>query len=258
MKRLLFVVGLLVPTLAFAQNPANFPQVPVCDIRADNNGDCYSDAVGDTVCVSGIVLAWKDFGARGPGAIWDPASGCTISIYDIENEPVIPRGMQVQVCGWVSQFSGLDEITDNPANDSQNPVVTITHPFPFMFPITPIQSQDLADMSPTAEFLESSLALVCGAFVDTGTFSAASANYEFVDLDGNSCIVRIDSDTDIASTPIPVGLVAVRGVVSQYDNFNSALCTGYQLFPRDLGDFTLGCTIAVDTRDWSNVKRLYR
>lgn len=236
--RYLLPLGLLlVPCLATAQSdPSTFPLTSVCDLNVDVDGDCISDAVDDEVCVRGIVTAWKQFGSRGPGAIRDPDSGCCVSIFDISNAPDLPIGTYIEVCGWVGNFAGLLEIVDNPANGSEDPVITVLDPGPLPTPATPVSCADLADDSPLAESLESCLVQLCGSFVDTGDFGTGSANYAFVDLDGNSCQIRIDSDTGIGGTPIPVGNVTVVGVLSQFNEFQDT-CIGYQVLPRSLDDF---------------------
>jgi hypothetical protein len=255
---LLFLVAL--PMVALAQDPGNFPLVPVCDLRADGDADCSADAAvtADTVCVEGVVIAWKQFGVRGPGAIFDPVSGCCISIFDITNAPDFVPGSLVRVCGWMGAFSGLDEIIDNPANGSQDPVVTDLQSTG-TYPCTPISCSDIANGSPLAETLESCAVSLCGHFVDVGSFGASSANYKFVDAAGDTCDVRIDSDTGIQGTAIPVGDVTVKAVLAQFDNFGAIPCGGYQLLPRSLADLTPGtCTVAVEQRTWGAVKDQYR
>lgn len=259
MKALRIALFLLaLPCLAWAQSdPTNFPRVDVCTARADGDGDCVVDAIGDTVCVQGVVLAWHEFGTRGPGAIYDPQSGCCISVFDIDAYPNVARGDLIEACGWVTDFPGLAEISDNPANGAEDPVVTVIsagNPFP----CTLVACSDLADNSPTAEGHESCLVSLCGRFSLGGALFQGNTNYDFVDANGDTCDVRIDFDVDIVGTPIPVGDVSVKGVFAQFNNFNSD-CTGYQVLPRDLGDIvTDDCVVAVENETWGRVKDAYR
>ena len=55
-----------------------------------------------------------------------------------------------------------------------------------------------------------------------------------------------------------MGPVSLRGIVSQFDDFNANLCTGYQLMPRNQSDFNLGCLVAIEEQSWGNVKQRYR
>jgi hypothetical protein len=152
----------------------------------------------------------------------DTASGCCLSIFDITSASDLPIGVLVEVCGWVGNFAGVAEITDNPADGSQDPVVTVLDATPNPVPPIPISCDDVADDNPVAEALESCLVEVCG---------------DFVDVAGDTCEVRIDSDTGIQGTPIPTGHVAVAGIVSQFNGFGND-CTGYQILPRSLEDFS--------------------
>lgn len=256
MYRLISLLAILTLTLgatvAFAQPVSTL----ICDVRADGDGDCVADDVDSEVCVTGIVTAWKHFGVRGPGAIYDPNSGCSISIFDIDALADQPLGTEVQVCGWIGNFSGLDEIVDNPADAAMDPTVTVLGSTSPLSPVA-ITGADMADGSATAEGLESSLVSVCGTFEQSGgTFETFSANYVFVDQDGTSLEVRIDSDTGIGGTPIPAGAVTVTGIVSQFDGFGANLCGGYQLLPRGPSDFEASDCVPVSTQQqsWSEIK----
>jgi len=252
MRALFLVLLLTSPAIALAQpDPATFPPTPICDVKTDGNGDCITDAVDQTVCLEGIVVAWKHFGDRGPGAIWDPVSGCCISVFDISNAPDIPIGTRVQVCGWVGNFAGLAEITDEPGNGSNDPVVTVIDPVVVATPATPIDGADMADDSALAEQMESCLVSVCGRFVDSGDFLPFSANYDFIADDGSTVQIRIDSDTGIQETPIRTGLVTVRGILSQFNLFQDT-CIGYQLLPRSTTDFLAPqCGASIDIKPGS-------
>jgi len=233
------------------------PLVPICDIRVDANGDCITDALDENVCIQGVVIAWKQFGVRGAGAIWDSDSDCAISIFDITDAPDVPIGNLVEVCGWVGNFAGLAEIVDNPADGSMDPTVVDLGPGP-AFPVIDLRANELWDFSPLAEVKESFLVRLCGQFTATGDF-VGNTNYEFMDPFGDICTVRIDTDTDLVGTPIPVGPTEVYGVLGQFNNFED-ICIGYQVLPRFVNDISAGdCeTIATDVESWGAVKDHYR
>jgi len=252
------LVVLALPAMALAQ--WNFPSASVCDVVADNDNDCVADAtvIVDTVCVQGVVMAWKEFGNRGAGAIWDPVNGCCISIFDIDLAGPQNAGDLVEVCGWVTSFAGLAEITDNPANGVEDPSVVLISTGN-SFPVTALTAAQLVNGSATAESHESCMISVCGTFeLAGGNFDAFSNNYNFIDSQGDTCVVRIDSDTGIGGSAIPAGPVTVQGILGQFDGFLSD-CSGYQLLPRSLADITSSnCTVAVDEVPWSDVKARYR
>jgi len=247
---------LALPALVAAQNPGGFPLRSICEVRSDSNADCTQDAINDSVCVEGVVVVWQEFGVRGPGAIWDPVSGCCISIFDITSAPVVPIGNKVRVCGWTGPFRGLDELVDDPADGTPDPVVTDLGPAT-PAPVNDVAAADLMDHSPSAEALESCLIRLCGTFVDAGTF-AGNANYSFLGSDGNTCIVRIDIDTNLVGTPIPAGPVQVTAILGQFDI--AGVCTGYQALPRTTADLqaVADCaTVGVEEKTWSGVKVLF-
>jgi hypothetical protein len=221
----------MVAGLALAGNPAT---TPVCDLKGDLDGNCTVDTPpqGDLVTVEGIVLAWKQYGVRGPGAILDPVSKCCISVFDIDLAPDLPLGEHILVQGWVSNFAGLMEITDNPADGTMDPVITDLGFFGEIDPME-VGSGLLADLSPFAELEESCLLSVCGTFDTTDTVFGSGVNYAFLGTDGKSCIVRIDNDTDLVGQPI-----------------------GYQLLPRSTADVEEGkCKpVGTDIKSWSSIK----
>jgi hypothetical protein len=249
MKQLLLV-------LLLVALPATVNAHSVCLARADADLNCSADAVGQVFTVDGYVVVWKQFGTRGPGAIYDPSSGCCISIFDIDLAPDLAIGTHIQVQGWMGPFNGLDEIVDNPANSAEDPIITVLDPGPFTFPCTQASCAQIADHAPSAELLESCCIQLCGSFTATGNF-APNTNYDFVDGQGNTCVIRIDGDTDIDGTPIPTGAMTVAGVLGQFAPV--VACTGYQLMPRAVTDLFKGnCTVAVKETPWSQVKTLYR
>ncbi len=260
MLRMVSILALL--TFAFGATAAlaGNPSIPICTVRADTDGDCVADAAATAteVCVTGVVIAWKQFGARGAGAIYDPTSGCCISIFDIDLADDQPVGTLVEVCGWVGAFSGLDEIIDNPADATMDPTVTVLGVGAAPAPVA-IDGAELLDLSPTAEGLESCLVSICGTFeTPSGTFGSGSNN-NFIAEDGSTVTVRIDNDTDIVGTAVPTGNVTIVGILGQFDGFGANPCGGYQLLPRDVNDLTeTDCTpIATQHESWGEVKSRY-
>lgn len=246
---LVFVLALAAPALA---QPA---VTPICDLKVDANADCVVDTppVNDPVVVEGIVLAWKQYGARGAGAIHDPVSGCCISVFDITNEPDLAAGTLVRITGWVGNFAGLLEIVDDPGTGT-DPVVEVLGNAPLP-PMKYPEVSQLADFSPWAEENESCLMSICGSFNTVDTDFVGNTNYEFVGVGGGVGTVRIDLDTDLVGQPVPQGIVQVTGILGQFNNFTDT-CIGYQLLPRSIGDITPGDCAAVPTKEqsWGSIK----
>ena len=257
MPLLIGALGLLVaPAVSYTTNADD-----ICTLRTDNDGNCYADVLDQAVIVEGIITSWKQFGVRGPGTIVDPTTGCCIAVFDLDTVVDLPTGTLVQVSGWMGQFSGLDQVTDNPADGADIVVTVLGDPgAPFCIPIS---GADLQDFSAVAEKVESCLVSLCGRFLAEGNFDApgSGANFDFLAEDGNIIVVRIDADTDLVGTPIPQTPVTLCGVSSQFDVFNNNLCQGYQVFPRSLADITpssLCDPVPNVPTTWGQVKSIMR
>ncbi len=147
----------------------------------------------------------------------------------------VVEGSVIQIRGTTDAFNGLSEID---AGDGPFELVQIYNDPPVIPTPTPVTPDDLIDMSPTAEGLESTLVrLQCVEFVAGGTGNfAGSFNYNVTD-GVNTVVVRIATTAlDIVGTPIPTGEHDIIGVVGQFDNVAPPNDSGYQLQPRSLAD----------------------
>ena len=123
--------------------------------------------------------------------------------------------------GYVGPLALVEDL--GPADPSVTPII-----------VTPA---DFADLSPTAEALESMLVKVnCVVFVDSGGVFARD-NYDATD-GATTFTVRVPTDLHpLVGTLIPTGQVNVAGIFSQYD-FTDPYDSGYQLLPRMVSDIT--------------------
>jgi hypothetical protein len=247
-----FLGAALILTLAVPAM-AQFTPVSLCDLKLDDDGDCVVDTPpqGDAVSVEGVVVAWKEFGVRGTGAIWDPTTDCCLAIFDITDAPDLPTGQWVRIDGWVGNFAGLAEIVDNPADGTQDPIVTDLGTNYGVVPPMEVVGADLLDFAPQAEAMESCLLQIEGQFNTTDVTFGGNTNYDFVAADGNTVIVRIDVDTNLVGTEVPLGPVTVVGILGQFNGFTDT-CVGYQLLPRTVDDI-FGSVATVES-SWGAVK----
>jgi hypothetical protein len=133
------------------------------------------------------------------------------------------EGDELLIKGKVDQFNGLTQINpDSLVILSQNNDL--------------VSAQQVADLN---ESTESSLVTVqMSGWVNELDWrgDGSSFNIDFMTANGQVLTMRIDSDTELADSPIPDGFSFVTGFGGQFDN-SVPYDEGYQLFPRFLDDF---------------------
>ncbi len=173
--------------------------------------EARSKSPGTVVTVSGIAANGAEFGTI--RFIQDASAG--IAVYDNALTD-IERGDSVVVSGELVDFNGLLEISN----------VTAWERFPLGKMLEP---KELGLDEAYSEDYQAQLIRVKNVtFVQSGTFSSSSSNYEI--SDGSiTRQVRILGTTDIAGTPIPSGKISLAGLMGEYRGT-------YQLQPRSLED----------------------
>ncbi|MEI7802175.1 MAG: phospholipase D-like domain-containing protein [Bacteroidota bacterium] len=168
------------------------------------------------VTVRGIASNGSEFGGS-TRYIQDGTAGICLYGSTLSSVNI---GDSIEASGTIAPYNNLMEI----AVTSFSIITTGNNPHP---PVT------LALLAGFDEIYEGQLVRINTiAFSGTGSF-AGSTNYDITD--GTSIgQVRINSGSNIVSTPIPAGNFDIVGIMSQYQ-------TTYQLLPRDLNDFiTIG------------------
>jgi len=195
---------------------------PISSVRA-NDANGYPLNIDLPFTIEGVITASGQFSASGPAYIQD-ASGA-VGLYDSPVTMFGEIGDMVRVTGWVGFYNGVTQMVDDPITAAAPTVEILSSGNTF----DPTFATGL-DESIEGMFILNPLCL----FLDTGTF-AGNVNYNVLNSDGDTIVVRIDTDTNIPGTPIPVGMVNILGIVGQYDN-SSPYLSGYQLQPRFLTD----------------------
>ncbi len=127
------------------------------------------------------------------------------------------EGDELLIKGKLDQFNGLAQI--NPDSlfvlSSGNDLV---------------QAREVSAFDETTE---SSLVMITMAgWVNEGDWrgDGSSFNIDFLDADGNTLTMRIDSDTELANEPLPDGFSFLTGIGGQFDS-SEPYDEGYQIFP---------------------------
>ena len=191
----------------------------------ETDGDFASTRINELVEITGIVH----------GVNFRP-QGLQFSIIDTDNNGIglfnssgdlgytFNEGDEITVWGRISQFSGLTQI-----NPDSIDVVS--------------QGNDRVDPipgDPMGEQTESSLInITMAGWIDAGQWAGdgSSFNIDFLTIDGNTLTMRIDSDTELASLPVPPdGFSIVTGLGGQFDS-SAPFDEGYQILPYRESDF---------------------
>lgn len=156
-------------------------------------------------------------------------SGLSFTVIDEENDGInvfnfndnqgytVVEGDEIVVIGTIDQFNGLLEIIP----DS----IALASTGNTLFDPTVITVMD--------EEGESQLVRVNGVtMVDPSQWAGDGSSYNVEITDGtNNFVLRIDSDSEVASMAAPTGSFDVIGIGGQFDN-ESPFTEGYQIFPR--------------------------
>ncbi|MCX6639900.1 MAG: lamin tail domain-containing protein [bacterium] len=197
----------------------------ISDVRA--NDSTGTPILKDSlVTITGIITCAVQLGTSGPAYMYDNSGA--VAVYDITVQSSgIAIGDSVTATGWVGFYAGLTEIVDEPLSgspDVQFQIISSGHT------VNPI----VVTPSGFNEAREGYLVRLNGAhFVETGNFVGNVSYHAVVGVD--TVVFYVDAQTDIVSSPIPVGSCDLIGQVGQYDN-TSPYTSGYQLIPRSTSD----------------------
>lgn len=213
------------PTCTYSLTPPP-PAYPIGLVTADSDGDLVADSV-DVVCrLTGIIHGIDFDGNEGYSfTIIDVAGdGINVHSFDDVDGYSVTEGDEITVEGFILNFNGLDEIRAQKItmNSSGNALFTPT-------------AVTTLDEDSESQFIS----LTDWTLVDPTQWLGDGSSYNVDITDGtNTYQMRIDSDTEMAAMPVPVGDVFnITGIGGQFDNSgNAVLDMGYQIFPRYSSD----------------------
>lgn len=172
----------------------------------------------------------------------DSTGGITIFGPNGTIDPILAQislGDTIDITGVTGSFANLFQLQGDSSQALTLGAITPSSGSPVP---TSITASDLADGSPTAEALESRLAIIGNGdyffFEGDGFTTFAGATNYTLSNGFDSLTVRVGADSqDLVGQIIPVENVTVTGIVSQFtfDDPN----TGYQFLPRTFSDITV-------------------
>ena len=202
-----YVYGVPLPIATVKANDAN--GIPVLNARL--------------VTVRGVVTVANEFG--GPSYIQDNTGG--MAVFGTTFSTAVSRGDEVVVSGLVQPFSGLTEIV--------SPILhTLLSSGNDVTPVPVTAGQIAHDGAGGVEEFEGRLVRVNNVHVAASGAWVANTNY-IVTGGSDSTQLRIDNNTTLVGTPIPLSACDIIGVVGQFISA-SPYIGGYQLMPRAPAD----------------------
>lgn len=216
------VLGIETMVIHILPSDLTYPVYDIAQVRGNNNQGVL-DSI-DVACeLRGVVHGWNDYPQALRFTLIDPTSGINvfspISNFGYE----VNEGDSVRVRGVVGQFNGLatlyvDTLIDEGSGfDTQEPLLV----------------QEMGEDTESRV-----VKLKCVKLVDPSQWTNDFPFFDvLVDYGVGQVQIRIDANTDIFGTDVPLGTFGVTGIGGQYDP-GLPLLDGYTLMPRSLEDFT--------------------
>ena len=218
--------GTVYPDLICDPNPCPAPPVEMdlCTaIQDDVNGDpLYYLTV---VHITSPLLVLNDADEYTLGSVDCGATDgtCCVNLFDFNNTTVLMAGDMVDVIGTVNRYNGKAELTNLTLT-----VLSSGNPLP------PPEEITTEELMTNGELYESCLISICGLMLTDPSLwpaTGANANLDVYDATGVHATLRVDKETDIDGSAVPVQPFTCVGLGCQFDNA-SPYFEGYQILPR--------------------------
>lgn len=199
----------------------------IADIRA-NNVNGVPNLLNKIVTTAGVVTVHSQFGSAGPAYMQDETGG--LALYGASFADKFESGDLILITSRLSQYNGLTQLVYEA--DSTN--ITIIEKNVVGTPPT-VTIQDILNQTwNVIEEYEGRVVRIEQASIsETGQFEG-NTSYTLTDATG-SMTLRIDNDVNLVGKNIPTGIIAITGIISQFD-FSEPYSEGYQLLPFDINN----------------------
>lgn len=203
------------------------PFYPIPDINNDDaNGE--PDSIGVYCWTKGIVLGLDLRGGNGLSFTIYDGEGINVFNFNDVSAYAVTEGDSIMVRGEIDFYNGLTEIIPDSIEvlNSGNSL-----PAEMNVSVPSAMTESAPMMIANVEYNAGS-----GTWPDPASFTG-SRNIELVNCDGDTIVMRIDSDTDIDENWFAdsTKTMTVHGIGGQFDG-SSPYTSGYQIFPMYLSD----------------------
>jgi len=219
-------------TCATVTCPTPPVEMSLCDaIQDDPNGDPLY--FGTRVHITSPLLVLNDHGVYTATSVDCGATDgiCCVNLFDFNNTTVLMAGDLVDVIGDVNRYNGKAELTG-----LELTVISSGNPLP------PPEEITAEELFVNGELYESCLISICGlqlADPSQWPLAGANANVNVFDDTGYIIQLRVDKETDIDGTAVPIEPFTCIGLGCQFDNATPYF-DGYQILPRMRADILDG------------------
>ncbi len=203
----------------------DYQVVNIADVT-DEDADGVATSLGALVQVTGIAYC-IDF--RGGGgydfALVDDTGGISVFGFDDVSDYGFMVGDELQISGEINQFRGLTQLTPHE-------IVIVSQGN------TAVSFSTVTELNESTESLPVSLSGV--SVVDPTQIGDAGSSYnvDLIDAEGNTFLMRIDSDANIQPDDIPTtASFDVDGIGGQFGSSSAPFLDGYQIRPCGIASF---------------------
>ncbi|MCC6476120.1 lamin tail domain-containing protein, partial [bacterium] len=231
-----------------ATNVCSAPQVAdsvsICQIRQQT--ECGVSTWLDSLVITRGVITYSDSCRRN---MYVEANGCAVLVFGTAartrwaapDRLPLP-GDSVRISGSLMNYNGLTEFNSTALYPAEVTLITTGNPVPSAVGVPASAVSQLAAACSPEQYESRHIEVQNVSFDTTGgvdTFLAATNFY--LKNGSDSVTFRIDLCDTLVGKPIPVGLLNVTGILSQFDAA-SCYCESYQLVTGALAPFeTAAC-----------------
>ena len=203
------------------------PTIPIYDISTvrTNDADGVPDSIGVYCALEGIVLGTNLHTGGLSFTLHDGIAGIGVFIYSYSGSYIVNQGDEVIVYGEIDHYNGLAQIQIDSVN-----LISTGHCIDF--------PEIVFDLNEETESEPIQLIQVMIADPSAWPSPGSNANMDIVTMDGDTLLMRIDRDGNIADTILsaPTGYFNLSGIGSQFDG-SAPHDEGYQIMPQFVSDF---------------------
>ena len=200
----------------------DYPVYEINQVRGVNPQGVL-DSIGTACELRGIVHGWNDYPSGLQFTLIDPTNGINVFSPVSNFGYSVVEGDSIRVRGVIDQYLGLAQIRIDTLLFEGSGFPSDTPQFVF-------------EMDEETE--SRIITLKCAELVDASDWTNTTPGFDVrLSFGAQEIIMRIDANTDLFGTPVPIGTFGVTGIGGQRDP-SSPFVDGYTISPRGQFDLT--------------------